>query len=173
MSYGGGGLKGWGTVCGTLNGAAAAISLVRDEVASTPVIDELMGWYAQALMPSDISNRYGEDGTFPVDKGIKSLTQSKSGSPLCHVSVTGWCSSAGYEIGSPEQNERCSRVSGDTAAKAVMLLNAQQDGNLRNEYVIPASTSKCLSCHGPEKEVANVDHKMACIQCHGKPHDDE
>jgi hypothetical protein len=173
MSYGGGGLKGWGTICGTLNGAAAAISLVRDAKASTPVINELMGWYTQALMPSDQSNQYGEDGSYPVNKGIKSLPQNKSGSPLCHVSVTGWCSSAGYEIGSPEQKERCSRVSGDTAAKAVMLLNAQQDGNFRAEYVMPASTSECLSCHGPEKEVANVDHKMTCTQCHGKPHEDD
>ncbi|MFC2164690.1 C-GCAxxG-C-C family (seleno)protein [Acidobacteriota bacterium] len=173
MSYGGGGLKGWGTICGALNGAAAAISLVRVGKASTPVINELMGWYTEALLPSDQSNTYGAGGKFPVDKGIKALPQNKSGSPLCHVSVTGWCSSAGYEIGSPEQEERCSRVAGDTAAKAVLLLNAQQDGNLRTEYVMPASTSECLSCHGPEKEVANVDHKMTCTQCHGKPHEDE
>jgi len=44
-------------------------------------------------------------------------------------------------------------VASDTAAKAVMLLNAQQDGNLRADYVMPASTSEFLSCHGPEKEV--------------------
>lgn len=172
MSYGGKGVKGWGTLCGALNGAAAAISLVRDGKDSTPVIHELMGWYTRALLPSDQSNSYGEEDTFTVDKGIKALPQNKSGSPLCHISVTSWCRSAEYEIGSPQQKERCSRVSGDTAAKAVMLLNAQQDGNLRTEYVMPASTSECLSCHGPEKEVANVEHKMTCTQCHGKPHED-
>jgi len=171
MSYGGGGVKGWGTLCGALNGTAAAISLVRDWKASTPVINELMGWYTEALLPSDQSNKYGEDGKFPADKGIKTLPQNTSGSPLCHVSVTGWCSAAGYTIGSTEQEERCSRVAGDTAAKAVELLNAQQDGKLQTEYVMPASTSECLICHGPEKEVANVDHKMTCIQCHDKPHE--
>jgi hypothetical protein len=173
MSYGGAGVKGWGTLCGALNGTAAAISLVRDSKASTPVINELMGWYTQAPLPSDQSNKYGEEGIFSVDKKIKALPQNKCGSPLCHVSVTGWCNSAGFEIGSPEQKERCSRLSGDTAAKAVILLNAQQDGNLQPEYEMPASTSKCLGCHGPEKEVANVDHKMTCTQCHGKPHEDE
>lgn len=64
-------------------------------------------------------------------------------------------------------------MAGDTAAKAIMLLNAQQDGNLLTEYVMPASTSECLHCHGPEKEMANVDHKMSCVQCHDTPHDEE
>jgi len=173
MSYGGSGVKGWGTLCGALNGAAAAVSLVRDGKASTPVVNELMGWYTQAFLPSDQSNLSGSNGAYSVDKGLKALPQNKSGSPLCHVSVTGWCSSAGYDIGSPEQLERCARVSGDTAAKAVMLLNAQQDGNLQTEYVMPASVLECLSCHGPDKEVANVDHKMTCTQCHGNPHEDE
>jgi len=173
MNYGGGGVKGWGTLCGTLNAAAAVISLVRDSKSSTPIINELMGWYTEALLPGDKSNMYAESGAFAVDKGIKTLTQNQSGSPLCHVSVTMWCRTAGFEIGSPEQIERCARVAGDVAAKAVGLLNAQEDGLFQAEYVMPASTAECLECHGPEKEVACADHKMLCVQCHGMPHEDD
>ena len=108
-----------------------------------------------------------------MDKGIKTLLQNQSGSPLCHVSVTKWCRASGFDIGSPEQIERCARVAGDVAAKAVELLNAQEDGLFQGEYVMPESTAECLSCHGPEKEVACADHKMLCVQCHGKPHEDE
>ncbi len=172
MSYGGGGVKGWGTLCGTLNAAAAAISLVRDGQASTPIINELMGWYTEALLPEEKSNQYAESGEFAVDKGIKTLAQNQSGSPLCHISVTKWCRESGFDIGSPEQKERCARVAGDVAAKAVRLLNAQEDGQFKAAYVMPASTAECLDCHGPEKEVACVEHKMLCVQCHGKPHEE-
>ena len=173
MSYGGGGVKGWGTLCGTLNAAAAAISLVRDGNISTLIINELMGWYTEALLPGEKSNMYAESGEFAVDRGIKTLAQNQSGSPLCHVSVTKWCRASGFDIGSPEQKERCARVAGDVAAKAVMLLNTQEDGLFKAEYVMPASTAECLECHGPEKEVACADHKMLCVQCHGQPHEEE
>lgn len=152
-------------------GAAAAVSLVRDAKASTPVIDELMGWYTQTLFPSDESNVHSERREFGLKNNIAAITRSKSGSPLCHVSVTNWCTAAGYAISSPEQRERCARVAGDTAAKAVILLNAREDGKLRLQYPQQKSTAACLSCHGPEKEVGNADTKMTCGQCHGDPHE--
>jgi hypothetical protein len=44
MSYGSGGLKGWGTLCGALNGASAVISLVSDVKTARLLIDELTNW---------------------------------------------------------------------------------------------------------------------------------
>lgn len=86
--------------------------------------------------------------------------------------MTKWCRESGFDIGSPEQEERCARVAGDVAAKAVTLLNPDEDGLFKAEYVMPASTAECLECHGPEKEVACADHKMLCVQCHRQPHEE-
>jgi hypothetical protein len=158
--------------CKASIGPFSVLKLVRDLKSSTPVINELMGWYTEVLLPQETSNLYAEAGEFAVDKEIKTLPRNQSGSPLCHVSVTRWCRASGFDIGSPEQLERCARVAGDVAAKAVSLLNAQENGLFQAEYAMPASTAECLECHGPEKEVACADHKMMCVQCHGKPHEE-
>lgn len=170
MAYGGRGVRGWGTICETLNGASAAISLVCNLQESNLIINELIGWYTNALLPTDISNHYAEEHQFTVNKNIKALPQNKSGSPLCHISVTKWCNSSGYSVGSPEQQERCARIGGDVAAKAVNLLNAQKNNRFQVEYILPEATKDCLSCHGKDKEVGNVDTKMQCLQCHGEAH---
>lgn len=170
MSYGGAGVKGWGTLCGALNGASAAVSLVSDGPSSTTVINELMGWYTQESLPSATSNQYAETRRFAVDKGIKSLAQSVSGSPLCHISTTTWCVKAGYGVESPERLERCARLSGDVAAHAVKLLNDCALDQLRAEFVLPESTAGCLTCHGANQSVDNVAAKLQCPDCHGDPH---
>lgn len=166
MSYGSGGLKGWGTICGAINGASAAISLVTDSRTSGLLIDELMNWYTQSLFPSDVSNRYAEEHSFKVDRKIKALAQNKSDSPLCHVSVTKWCLASGYAVDSPERMERCARLSGDVVAMAVKLLNDQTAGAFHTEHANAKSVSDCLSCHGGGRPQKNVSAKMDCLQCH-------
>jgi hypothetical protein len=166
MSYGNGGLKGWGTVCGALNGAAAAISLVSDIRTSGVLIDELMRWYTQVAFPSDISNRYAEDHAFKTDKNIKGLPQSRSGSPLCHVSVTKWCIASGYAVDSPERAERCARLSGDVVAQAVKLLNDRDRVVFQPEHPLGAPVSGCMNCHGPGRSEKNVSARMDCLACH-------
>jgi hypothetical protein len=166
MNYSGSGIKGWGTICGALNGASAAISLVTDARTSGPLIDELMGWYTQTLLPSELSNQYAENHRYKVDKNIKALPRDKSGSPLCHISVTNWCTASGLSVDSPERLERCARLSGDVAAQAVKLLNDQAQNNFHAEFVPLSSTTECLSCHGSKGESKNVAAKLDCIQCH-------
>jgi len=170
FGFAGGGVKGWGTICGALNGAAAAVSLVCDSKSSGPVINELIGWYTETLLPTDTSNLYAVSDKYTVKSDIEELPQNKSGSPLCHISLSGWSAFSGYSVGSPEQLERCSRLSGDVVAKATALLNAQKDGSFKAEYLDLKSTTECLSCHGQKQEVSNVSTKMSCTMCHDDPH---
>jgi len=170
MTYGGGGVKGWGTLCGALNGACAAIGLVLDKEQSKTVIDELMYWYTKTLLPTDISNEYGANKQFNVDKYSSKLPQSISDSPLCHVSLTRWCNTFQYIIDSPEQLERCSRLSGDVAAKAVQLLNDHFNNRFQAEFTQSESIAECLECHGKGNDIANVASKQDCTPCHGDPH---
>jgi hypothetical protein len=163
-------VKGWGTLCGALNGACAVISLVVAARASGRVIDELILWYTQTPLPSGTSNDYGVRHRYGVDKNIPLLPHSTSGSPLCHVSTTKWCVRAGHSVESPERYERCARLSGDVAAQAVMLLNNYQAGGAAAGPAIPQETAACLDCHGPKSRVQNVASKMDCSPCHTVPH---
>ncbi|GAB4367646.1 MAG: hypothetical protein Kow0042_08390 [Calditrichia bacterium] len=169
MIYGHGGGAGWGTVCGAINGAAAAISLVCTKADSDVLVSELFGWYTQTLFPTDISNQYAANGNFNVNNYTGNLVQNASGSPLCHVSVTNWCNTANIQVNAVERKERCARLTGDVAAYAVKILNDQYAGTFTPLYVPPASIATCMSCHG-STGMNKVAAKMECQQCHGDPH---
>ena len=171
MIFGHGGAAGWGTICGALNGAAAAISLVTEKAVSDVLINELIGWYTQAKFPSDESNSYAANHTFLNNTHDMDLEQNVCPSPLCHVSVTEWCGIADLAVGSNERKERCARLAGDVAAKAVELLNANLAGSFVAEYETPEEVTSCLACHGATGMVANVSMKQTCVPCHGdEPH---
>ncbi len=164
--WGGGGGAGWGTLCGALNGGADVINLVVDRANANLIVGELFGWYTQVPFPSDISNDYAAAHTFLVNKYDKPLKQTVAGATLCHVSVSSWCTEAGFKATSAERAERCARLTGDVAARAVELLNAFHSGQFRATFVPPESFTGCLSCHG--SAIGNVQPtvKMDCQQCH-------
>jgi len=91
LLFGRGGGVGWGSLCGTLNGGAALISLVTDKASSGPLITELWGWYTTEMLPTDTANDFATNGQYLVHNYDEALPQNISGSPLCHVSVTEWC----------------------------------------------------------------------------------
>ena len=174
MRYGKGGMYGYGTLCGALNGAAAAIQLVTDEPTAAQVITELLNWYATAELPTDTANQYAVDHEFLVDelKAEGALHQNVAGNVLCHISVSKWSQEAGFASGSNERKERCARLAGDVAAKAVELLNAVHD-----EAFVPALTSLgeeagCMACHKPGLDFSGgnfTQGKMDCTTCHVDP----
>ncbi len=165
MIYGHGGVVGWGTTCGALLGACAAINLFCDKATTDKIAHELMGWYTQAVFPSDISNQYAVNGQFYDNRLNQALPQASCGSALCHVSVTTWCVTSGYKAGSTERKERCGRLTGDVAAKAVELLNAWKSGQFQQTYQPPSVVGSCLACHGSAYK-DNVKSVMTCDQCH-------
>ncbi len=174
MGFGAGGVAGWGTTCGALIGASAAINLVTERQLARKIVSELMGWYSTTPFPSEQSNQYAVKHQFLVTeyKSDKELPQSVSNSPLCHVSVTEWCRTANVASGVPERAERCGRLAGDVAAYAVALLNANLDGSFTPAFQLSEETQSCTTCHttGDNFEMGNFTNgKMECTDCH-EPH---
>ena len=174
MRFGAGGVAGFGSLCGTLNGAAAAIGLVSDKPTQDKLVAELLSWYASTPLPTDISNQYAQDHEFFVEtlKTDEWLPQSVSQGELCHMSVTNWCLASGFNEKDVQRAERCARLTGDVAAKAVELLNANHSGTFAAEHALPSASATCLVCHAPgtEAELKQTNGKMKCDLCHA-PHD--
>jgi hypothetical protein len=166
MYFGGGGGAGWGTLCGALNGAGAAISLVVDRTNANIIISELFGWYTVVPFPSDISNDYAAAHVFLVNRNDKVLKQTVAGSTLCHPSVSTWCTESGYKATSAERSERCGRLSGDVAAYSVEMLNEFFSGRFRPAFVAPESVTGCMQCHSSVQGNVQPSVKMDCQQCH-------
>ncbi|MHB8172539.1 MAG: C-GCAxxG-C-C family (seleno)protein [Thermincolia bacterium] len=172
FQYGEGGVAGWATLCGALNGAAAAICLVAGEEGWEDLTNELMAWYEKTPFPSDISNKYAQEKAFLVKemKYDKVLPQSVANSTLCHISVTEWCEKAGLKAFSKERSERCGRLSGDVTAFTVDMLNRHFDKNFVPAAKLSNEVQACRSCHDKGGSLENTRGKMDCLPCHGDPH---
>jgi hypothetical protein len=148
--FGAGGCNGWGTICGTPLGAAIVVNIVVGKEGSTDVgsllSNDLIAYYASTAIPeyTPVESEYEErGGAAPGGYGDGSVfPTSAADSPLCHVSVNKWMSTAnalaasdptydpGYTIitGKLERKERCARLSGTMAYKTAELLNAWKAG---------------------------------------------
>ncbi len=169
MLFGRGGGVGWGSLCGTLNGAMALISLVTEKAPSGALLTEIQGWYTQEELPTDTANNFATNGQYLVHNYDNALPQNIAGSPLCHASVTEWCIVANKKVSDVERKERCARIAGDIAAKTAELLNEYFAGSFTPTYVDPANVTACLACHG-SAAMYNVMTRMDCTPCHGDPH---
>lgn len=171
-AYSGGGVNGWGTLCGALNGSAGAISLAAGP-AQGKLVNELFGWYSSHELPGEESNRYARERAYLVEKYAfeGELPSAVPGSPLCHVSIARWCAASGLGAGTPQRAERCARLCGDVAAKAVELLNSWKDGSFAPSYAPRTEVTGCESCHaaGKDEKKKQVSvGKMDCLDCHQK-----
>lgn len=148
MRFGEGGVAGMGSHCGALIGSSTAISLAfgSDPAVTSKMVTELTAWYMQQL---------------------------GSGSQLCHISVTEWAKANGVAVDSQERKDRCARVAGETAKKAVLLMNAQVAGEFKATLPVTNSASAgCITCHGNDGQqtVRNGVALQDCTACHGTPH---
>jgi hypothetical protein len=130
-----GGALGWGTLCGSITGAAFVVGLVAGADPGEDMVNELMTYYSTTLMPAYTP-------TTQNASGIATTTQTTSNSPLCHVSVSTWMKAAGVAFYSKERSDRCARVSATMVQKTIEMLNAYKAGN----YVKP---TKQLSSAAP------------------------
>lgn len=153
--WGHGGVVGWGTLCGTMLGTAVATGLICGPgVGKTgeQITNEVIQWYA--------------DTELPIYKPKNPKTQvdvkSKSGSPLCHVSVGKWMKKADRGFWTPERKDRCARLSADVAMHTVKLLNDWADGKFKSNLKLPAqvyqmtSQHNCTDCHGTKVPEVNT-----------------
>lgn len=172
MRFGNGGIEGYGTVCGALNGAAAAIHWIvgsgtKHNNPSRKIIRRLFRWYEETAFPTPLSNEYAEKGLFPVKgKVSKALPSLKVNSVLCHVAVSKWCYHTGYASGSKERSERCGRITADVTRQAVILLNAYLKGELdKHPFKLSKLTAQCRSCHYKGKNYTDGQFSRGFIQC--------
>jgi len=171
MAYGAGGVMGWGTLCGALNGSCAVLSLIGKPEQRGPLCDELFNWYTSTAFPTDISNQYAVNHEFLVDKykSDAALPQCVPTSPLCHVNVTNWCKDNCFSSGSPERGERCSRMVGDVAAYAAELLNRVHAGTFKPVSPVSECAQNCRACHSLGQDFPAggwTRGKMDCNDCH-------
>ena len=151
--YGVGGVHGWGTLCGSLNGCAAAIQMLSPN--PEPLIDELFRWYESAALPDF------------EPKGMKyKNVKVVAGSPLCHTSIARWCEASGKKTYSPERKDRCGVLTGAVARKCTMLLNDQAAGKFVAATAADPRTRTCLSCHEKGGAMENMRSKQTCAPCH-------
>lgn len=153
LTYGAGGINGWGTICGALNGTVAAIQLLSPKPA--PVIDAIMSWYQTAPLPSF----YPKGAKYPEVRSV-------AGTPLCHESIAHWTEAAHKKAYSPERSERCGTLTSSVARKAVLLLNEQANAMKIAGFTPSAQTQACMSCHEKGGHVENIRTKMDCGGCH-------
>jgi hypothetical protein len=164
--YGSGGVSGWGTICGVLNGVMAVLNLVD---LHGKLGNELMGWYSTTLFPTDNCDGFvavKTDGTVLATAipDALVLAHTVSDSPLCHISISKWCHEAGVSVadattdGLKYKDDRCSKICADTAAKTAELIN---------QYVASYAPSEdfaaCLACHSQRKDQIG---QMNCTGCH-------
>lgn len=160
FKFGSGGVGGWGTLCGALTGALFVIGLVDPKYSD--VLEELMGWYTKFPFPSNKHESYAK---------FKNQITTVADSPLCHISVTKWAQAAGAKINGEEKKDRCAKLTGDVAAKAIELLNAKLiDKNFTKNYTVPEEFAACMACHqGTSSMLDNEQGKMNCVVCHDEP----
>jgi hypothetical protein len=168
--YGGGGVAGWGTICGTLNGSSQLFDILlfdpkKPKDYQIP-INHLLEWYSNQSFPSRDHDSYAK---------FKNQAQSAAKSPLCHVSVTTWINTArkmdspNIRALSPERADRCAKVTGDVAGYVAQMLNNYFNGKDflafdpgKSEY------GACISCHTDTQNAynPNVKAEMNCRTCH-------
>ncbi|WP_457569277.1 C-GCAxxG-C-C family protein [Desulfurobacterium sp.] len=139
FEYGKGGINGWGTICGALNGAAAIISISCK--GWKKVIDALYRWYEETPLPMYYPKHPAKyKGAFAA---------SIATSPLCHVSVMKWIEKTGFAYDSKARSERCARLTADVAKKTVELLNAYHKGTFKPVSApgIYKTKMDCMTCH--------------------------
>jgi hypothetical protein len=159
--FGEGGVAGTSTLCGALNGSAAAIFLATGAVepktraAAFETIRELFNWYEQTALP----NYRPKDAKFDIKASV-------SKSPLCHVSVTKWCKAAGFKSFSKERDERCGWLTASTVKYAVELLNARADSAFKATHPLSSQVQSCRSCHDKGGTLENSRTTMDCGGCH-------
>ena len=178
--YGGGGIGGWGTLCGVPNGCVAVLNMiglhVDDSIPPKPVLpSKVLGYYSETLFPTSAMcvHGAGDEGIEPIPDD-EVLAHTNALSPLCHVSISKWCDAAGVNLKDTDgqsrgyKNDRCGKICADMAAFTAELINGSTYA-----YDIPKDTADCMVCHAPDSDaiaggIPAQNGKMDCAGCHTK-----
>lgn len=165
MKYGGGGVGGWGTLCGTLNGSCAVMGAIG---APSKMIDEQMQHYANTPIPSrgvenSIAAGWVPAGTNVPAAPLVNVMTSTAHSQLCHASLSQWTMKTGVADGTIQQKDRCGKACYDMVFKAVTMLNAWKASGVIPAGILDHTIADCqTACH----TTPIAKGKMACDSCH-------
>jgi len=164
MKYGGGGVGGWGTLCGTLNGSCAAMGAIG---VPSKMIDEQMQHYANTPIPSRGVETAVASGWVPTGPNVPAapltnVVTSIAESQLCHASLSQWAMKSGVGDGTVQQKDRCGKACYDMVFEAVTRLNAWKANGTIPAGTLDASVAACAPCH----TTPIAKGKMACGSCH-------
>jgi hypothetical protein len=159
--YANGGVVGWGTICGALNGAIAVMDLLG--VHGT-LGEPLMDYFSTAELPTSALVGW-TPGVAGLMQPLQAIPATVSHSPLCHNSASHWAAVAGVPVSSALKTERCVRLVADIVAKTVDLLNINFSGG-KVTWVMPATYAGCYDCHTKPETVPSQQGKMDCQECH-------
>jgi len=158
FKYGHGGVGGYGSICGALNGAAAVIGLlVSDNSVRDNIIADVFRWYENEPLP-----KFNPQNSSYDYVPVESISQSI----LCHASNTNWCKTAGFKANSNERKERCRRMTSDVVKKVTTSLNEVFTDKYTTNVFNDETVNTCLTCHGGTGKVNNTATKMSCNSCH-------
>jgi hypothetical protein len=160
--YGNGGVVGWGTICGALNGAIAVMGYLGvHSVLGNALID----YFCTAPLPTAALVNFVPPAGVPAP--LASTKTSVSNSPLCHVSSATWAALAAVPIADAAKKDRCAKLTCDIVARAVELMNDKFLSNVTPPaWVPPASYATCYTCHTKPTVVPSQEGKMDCLECH-------
>jgi hypothetical protein len=180
--FGGGGIAGYGSICGAVLGGVLVINSVvpntapAGEAASkinvrNRMMVELIRWYESFAFPTYVPAAVDAKETgLTLDFGSANLVtlQTVAGSHLCHASVTKWCEANGNaNPNGGDKKARCARLTADVAAKVAEMLNGYL---ATGEFVAAAvnGTGGCVNCHGAvaNAPAAPTAAGMDCVSCH-------
>ena len=156
-----GGISNWGTICGALYGATAAMACFWGRKERDKMVTDLYRWYEQTSLPiyqpGDLAQ--GVKGDIPANP---------SGSVLCHISVSKWCYHTKLEATSKPRSERCGRITADVVTKAVEIINAKIDlgKDWKPSYTLPEANEYCGACHSKGNDANIAKGVMNCAPCH-------
>jgi hypothetical protein len=155
-----GGVLGWGTICGALNGAIAVMTLLGKQNA---VGEALLDYFSTAELPSNALVGWTPPGaTAP----LAAIPATISRSPLCHISASTWAAAAGVPVSDPLKSERCVRLVSDVVARSAELLNVSFAGGSVPAWKAPPGYVECYTCHTKPGMVPSEQGKMDCLECH-------
>lgn len=166
MVYGQAGLAYYGSLCGALNGCAAALSVfvpdVKDKFA---LIQDLAVYYEETPMPIYVPK---------VDNYPEKMPPNAAKSILCHLSLDKWIKSSGTNLKGYTRVERCIRITCDMVIRTVELLNkyhaVRPEAMTALTPLLP-ETQSCIQCHFDDRGRYDSISKMNCTECHPKPDD--
>jgi len=171
MVYGQAGLAFYGSLCGAINGCAAAISVfVPDRTDKFTMIQDINVYHEVTPLPiyaPKIDPCCGTGNMF-----LGEMPKTVANSILCHPTLDKWVKGTDYTFEGSARAERCNRLTSDIVIRTVRLLNEYHSVHpKKNENLMSLTpeTQSCVECHSHAQGRYDVLTKMSCATCHSEP----